>query len=182
MALLWNDLLRFRFRLWKSFPEALFPRQWRVLTILTFVLHFMLDPVLNPEPGPLPPVSAEASVAVHAVPVPQHWKMETLCPQVLAGKPGTLGTWSIEKQVPAHRQTHGHRKETRRNRRRMRRETEILYSRRVKRPVSEKLLGMVCLHQWPTCTRSLYVCTVPFFQLQYVTVPSLSNLLQDYLY
>jgi hypothetical protein len=44
--------------------------------------------------------------------------MKTLCPQVLAGKPGTLGTWSIEKQVPAHRQTHRHRKETRRKRRR----------------------------------------------------------------
>jgi hypothetical protein len=44
--------------------------------------------------------------------------MKTLFPQVLAGKPGTLGTWSIEKQVPAHRQTHGHRKETRRKRQR----------------------------------------------------------------
>jgi hypothetical protein len=42
--------------------------------------------------------------------------MKSLFPQVLAGKPGTLGTWSIEKQVPAHRQTHGHRKETRRKR------------------------------------------------------------------
>jgi hypothetical protein len=79
--------------------------------------------------------------------------MKTLCPQVLAGKPGTLGTWSIEKQVPAHRQTHGHRKETRRKRRRnaQRNIDTILYSQGVKRPVSEKLLRKVCLHQWPTC-------------------------------
>jgi hypothetical protein len=45
-------------------------------------------------------------------------KWKPLSPQVLAGKPGTLGTWSIEKQVPTHRQTHVLRKETIRKRRR----------------------------------------------------------------
>jgi hypothetical protein len=90
-----NDLLRFRFRLWKSFDfqffnnkksvqnlafscqkQHYFPANWPVIfDLLTFLFHL----ILNPDPYPTPeqehvpvPVPLKQKVTAPAVPVPQH--------------------------------------------------------------------------------------------------------------
>ncbi len=96
---LWNryDLLRFRFRLWKSFgfwsgsrqylavfspfqcqnsEAAYFPESLPLIfNFLSFLLHFMLDPDPNPvpEPDPTPELSC--------IPVPLGQKVTVSAPQ-----------------------------------------------------------------------------------------------------